>query len=486
MNVTEYVEKNYSQNKETKMIERIACYIRVSTQEQKLHGLSLDAQRSTLTRYAEEHGLKIVGWYEDEGVSGTKLIRKRPALQRMINDAEKGLFDRIIFIKLDRYFRSVSEYYECQKILEANNVLWTATEEVYDLTTASGQYWITQKLAMAQYEAGTTSERIKLVNDYKIRTGQALAGPQSQGLAFTVKKDSEGIKRVVPDPETKDLVMDYINHYLIHQNKRQAMIDINAKYGTSYSYRVYSDMLKDTKLYGAYRYNPNYCEAYVDKETFDRIQELLKGNGIKRKNTSRVYLFSNLLTCPKCGRKLCGSVTTKSRSVGKKGQVYKYNYDILSYRCPSSAINKSCDFNKHPNDKKLEAYLIDHFDRYVTSYIANAEIEDNKEVSPDLSDRIKEIKTEMKQLNTMFRKSRVTEAEYDKEYSALEIQLEALESRIEPIKERDLTIYKGVLESGWKELYEALTRENKRAFWRKYIKEIKLSDSGAIKELIFF
>ena len=160
-----------------KKYQRIACYIRVSSQEQKLHGLSLDSQRDVLRRYAEKHGLKIVEWYEDEGVSGRKLIRRRPALQRMLNDAKAGKFDRIIFIKLDRYFRSVAEYYECQKILEANKVTWTATEEKYDLTTANGRYWVTQKLAMAEYEADQTGERINLVNEYKIRTGQPHTQP---------------------------------------------------------------------------------------------------------------------------------------------------------------------------------------------------------------------------------------------------------------------------------------------------------------------
>ena len=82
-------------------IVRIACYIRVSTEEQKLHGISLDAQREKLKEYAEKHDLKIVEWYEDEGISGRKLIKNRPALQRMIKDAQAGKFDRIIFIKLD-------------------------------------------------------------------------------------------------------------------------------------------------------------------------------------------------------------------------------------------------------------------------------------------------------------------------------------------------------------------------------------------------
>jgi DNA invertase Pin-like site-specific DNA recombinase len=199
----EQITGQYQQDPTTMKIERVACYIRVSTQEQKLHGISLDAQRDKLTQYAKDHGLMIVGWYEDEGISGRKLIKRRPDLQRMLHDAEKGLFDRIIFIKIDRYFRSVAEYMECQKILDSHDVKWTATEERYDLTTASGRYWVTQKLAMAEYEADNTGERIKLVNEYKIRTGQALIGARCQGIGFTVKKDAEGIKRVVKDETTQ-------------------------------------------------------------------------------------------------------------------------------------------------------------------------------------------------------------------------------------------------------------------------------------------
>ena len=44
---------------ENNKAERVACYIRVSTQEQKLHGLSLDAQRDTLNHYAKTHHLKM-------------------------------------------------------------------------------------------------------------------------------------------------------------------------------------------------------------------------------------------------------------------------------------------------------------------------------------------------------------------------------------------------------------------------------------------
>jgi DNA invertase Pin-like site-specific DNA recombinase len=124
--MNEIIEQ-YNQNPVTQKIEKVAAYVRVSTQEQKLHGLSVDAQKAKLAEFAKNNSMRIVQWYVDEGVSGRKLIRKRPELQRMIHDAEKGEFEKIIFIKLDRFFRSVAEYHECMKRITP--VVWTTTDE---------------------------------------------------------------------------------------------------------------------------------------------------------------------------------------------------------------------------------------------------------------------------------------------------------------------------------------------------------------------
>ena len=45
--------------------QRAALYIRVSTEEQAMHGYSLAAQRESLTRYAKAHNLSIVDYYVD-------------------------------------------------------------------------------------------------------------------------------------------------------------------------------------------------------------------------------------------------------------------------------------------------------------------------------------------------------------------------------------------------------------------------------------
>lgn len=471
-----------------KLVQRIACYIRVSSQEQKLHGLSLSAQKDTLLRYAEKHGLKIVDWYEDEGISGRKLIRRRPALQRMLNDAKVGKFDRIIFIKLDRYFRSVAEYYECQKILEANNVTWTATEEKYDLTTANGRYWVTQKLAMAEYEADQTGERISLVNEYKIRTGQPLTGAQSLGLAFTVGRDEKtGLKNVIPDPETKELVTDLINHFLIYQSVAGTVSHINNKYGTKYEYQTVKRVLTDTKLWGHYRGNDFYCTGYVDKATFDKIQEIIKGN-VKKRKTNRVYLFSGLFTCPSCGRKLTGVCSVNRVNKKASGKVYVYSDPIYQYRCNKSKMSKLCTFNKYPSEERMEKALLNNLNRFINNHITHIKVTANTNTHTDgVKNSIANIHAEMSRLNTMYRKGRVKEEEYDRDYEELERQLAELQDSLTPVEERDLTIYEELLaKDDWKELYNALNRENKRAFWRKYIKAIKLGTDGKLDEIIFF
>lgn len=466
-------------------IERVVCYIRVSTQEQKLHGLSLDAQRDTLKRYAEAHQLKIIEWYEDEGISGRKLIKRRPALQRMLNDAQEGKFDRIIFIKLDRYFRSVGEYYECQKILDSHKVTWTATEEKYDLTTANGRYWVTQKLAMAEYEADQTSERIKLVNEYKVRSGQALMGSSSLGLGFMVKKDDDGIKRVVKDPETAPHLEDFINHFLTHNSKRAALEYVNNKYNTNYNLMNFQKKLYDTKLYGHYRGNDNYCEAYVDKATFDKIQSLKKNN-LKVSSGRKTYLFSGLIKCPVCGDSMIGKFCGKQVDHRPSGKTYVYHREYYYYRCKRISNYIDCTYNKLLKEPDIEAVMLDKLDDMIKEYITVVKIEDKKEIRDNTEDRIKRIKTEMTRLNNMYRKERITEEEYDIDYEKLDAQLKELEAHLEPVLERDLSQYEELLKSDWKTLYNALSKENKRSFWRKYVKQIIVTTEGKVDSVIFF
>ena len=82
-----------------KQKKRVALYYRVSTADQ-----SITMQQADLRRYAKARGLTLYKEYCDEGVSGTKA--KRPALDRLMDDARKRRFDVVGVWRFDRFARS--------------------------------------------------------------------------------------------------------------------------------------------------------------------------------------------------------------------------------------------------------------------------------------------------------------------------------------------------------------------------------------------
>ena len=77
--------------------KQVFCYVRVSTEEQALHGLSIEAQTEALENWAAAHGHKVLGVYTDAGISARKPASKRPELQRLLADVQSGKGDLVIF-----------------------------------------------------------------------------------------------------------------------------------------------------------------------------------------------------------------------------------------------------------------------------------------------------------------------------------------------------------------------------------------------------
>ena len=137
---------------------------------------------------------------------------------------------------------------------------------------------------------------------------------------------------------------------------------------------------------------------------------------------------------------------------------------------------------------RMEKALLNNLNRYINNHITHVKITANTNTHTDgVKNSIANLQAEMNRLNTMYRKGRVKEDEYDREYEALERQLGELQESLTPAENRDVTVYEELLaQDDWKQLYNALNKENQRAFWRKYIKAIKLDNEGKIDEIIFF
>ena len=460
-------------------VESVAAYIRVSTSEQHLRGISLPAQRMKLEEYAKANNLRIVEWYADEGVTGRKLIAKRPELQRMIRDAEAKKFTRILFVKLDRFFRSVAEYHECMKRIEP--CVWTATEEKYDLSTASGRMFVNMKLTVAEMEADTGSERILLVNDYKIANSQWLSGNCTFGFVYT--EDEHGRRRVLKDPATQGIVMDILNHVMRHQSIRATMRWLKEEYDIDMHYSTLSRWLKKPLLYGAYRGNTEFCEPYLSKEEWEKMQNAIRRN-VRVHDENRHYWFSGLIRCPQCGHLLKGGVYTGKRKSGG-------HYEYKQYRCQHAYLSAGrCTFKTAVFENTLERELLKDIEKLLDQAEAkNVKIleKNKKTVKPD----VEKLNTQIDRLNYAWMTGKIrSEEQYETMYKDLNRQLhEALVGEEKTEEARDLTHVRGRLEGGWKEIYAALDDEHKRSFWRSIIESIEIDWEGnekRVREITFF
>ena len=101
-----------------KKILRVGGYARVSHDEQKKYGYSIDSQVDKINKYCELKEYQLVDMYIDEGFTASNM--KRPRLMDMLNSLDK--IDAIVFTRLDRLSRNVLEANKMLDILQKNNL----------------------------------------------------------------------------------------------------------------------------------------------------------------------------------------------------------------------------------------------------------------------------------------------------------------------------------------------------------------------------
>lgn len=455
-------------------IVRVAKYVRCSSDEQKKNGYTIGDQLALLDDFASENGLVSYDNYVDEGISATLEINKRKALSQLIKDAKAGKFDVIIFKCIDRFFRNVGEYYECQKQLAKAGVTWLSIEESdLDPDNEDAVFKINIYLTMAEYEARKTSKRILFNNKNRIKNKQVVTGSQCFLFPWAVVGEHRN-RHLTRNMERAEELYDILDYFERHQTKNGTLHYYNGKYDKIMSLQTLSNLLTDTLLYGEYKGVPDFVEPYITKERFDNIQTILKRNARYNGKTGNIFLFTGLISCPECGRNLSGNCYSRAT----KG---------YAYRCNGHRQQKTCDFNRAVNEKTIEAQLLENLETYITNYIEVKKIEDKPTAKPKKS-QVDSIKKEISRLNSMYRKGRIDEEEYDKDYLALENKLKIAEiEEGEPEQVKDLTHLKELLESDWRGLYEALDRQHKKAFWRRIIKKFTVGfDKKIIEDSIIF
>lgn len=429
-------------------MQRVALYVRVSTEEQAVHGLSVEAQTEALDSWAKEHKFKVVDHYIDAGISARKKATKRPNLQRLLDDVRSGNIDLIVFTKLDRWFRNIAEYYKVQEVLEKYKVNWRTIHEDYDTSTASGRLKINIMLSVAQDEADRTSERIKVVLDSKKQRNEVCTGHLPKGYKI------EG-KHAVKDPDAAPKIEAFFREFLQTGSTSAA---IKAVPEWNLHYRTASKMLDNTGYYG--EWHGLTLPSYITKQEFDRIQQLRRRLPRKTKQ-NRLYLFSGLLTCADCGRRMGG----RPRKV-KNGEHYVYS-------CDGYYQYKGCPNNANIMEGAIEEYLLTHIDREIEL------IESTKPTrKKDNSAQVAAVKKKLSKLSELYVNDMISMDDYKRQYDSLNDELSSIV--VENVPEIDISAIRSSFCGGWVEIYKKLNKENKRAFWHMKIKEIRVDSERNI------
>ena len=122
-----------------------------------------------------------------------------------------------------------------------------------------------------------------------------------------------------------------------------------------------------------------------------------------------------------------------------------------------------------------------------TQEIKNIEISKKEHIVSKYN--AKELRAELERLNYSWQKGRIKSVEeYDEKYDALIAKIEEAENTV-PEEPTDFSHIKKILSGGWKSVYESLDNDHKKAFWRSFVKEIRVDWSTEHKEItdvIFF
>ena len=444
-------------NRITNDIKRAALYARVSTEEQALHGVSLDAQRERLTRYAEDNNLTIVDTYVDEGVSARKRYTARPEFMRMIKDVKQKKVDVILFIKLDRWFRNVADFYEVQTILDKHRVQWIATDEDYDTTTANGRLSLNIKLAIAQDEADRTSERIKFVFSNMVKEGRVISGTAPRGYRIENK-------RPAVDAEAAEVVKAAFEKMVDFRSMKRVQVYLIENHNVNIELKGIKHLLTNPWYIGNAHGVAGSCPAIIDKELFDLVGNIVSTRSARYDGTrsDRVYLFTGLLICGCCGRRMS---TYSCRN--KKGAKNTYIY----YRCQGH-INLKCEMAKQVNQDTLEKWLVENI--AVKAQEFNLSLDQNKKQRPKKLLDAEKIRQKLERLKDLYISNLILKDMYEKDFASLTALLEDAENQLrEDVKPLDLSTF-----DGFSQTYSTLSMEQRKALWSRIIQKIVVTPDG--------
>ena len=303
---------------------RAVIYARFSSAHQNEE--SIEAQVTECSSYAARKGYEIVKVYADEALSGTETTRRK-SYNAMLADARRGLFDLVIFHKIDRNARNEIDYYRFKSALLGLGVRYEYAAQSID-STPEGQFMEAVMIGQAAYYSRNLSKETKVKAIPFAKKSQFMGGKPPYGYAVDNK-------RYRIDETEAPAIRQIFQDCLEGKSYAQILDRLHAKgyrtrAGKLFVKNSLHDILRNPRYCGTYVYNkvikmPNgkrnshgtsaemivnkgSLPAIVSEETWSRVQQILNA----RKHSSgqftakHFYLLSGIMRCGVCGRTFIG------------------------------------------------------------------------------------------------------------------------------------------------------------------------------------
>jgi site-specific DNA recombinase len=322
--------------------ERVALYMRVSSEEQR-EKATIETQDGFLKEYCKLYGHEIAAVYKDEAISGTVPMGERPEGRRLLADAATGKFDTVLVYRLDRIGRKLLVVVDAHDRLEGAGVSLKSATEPIDTSTPAGRMYFQLLASFGEYEKETINERTRDGKNRAYRNGvQPGVIPYGYDLA------ADGYFVVVE--EEAAIVRDIIRNIaggatLFAEAKRlnlQGIPSPGKKYrgrerqhGTTWTPMAIGRIAGRRAYAGTHVIHSSTGEiarevpAIIPGELQETVIERLKDN--KRYSGGRrvrKYLLRGLIRCAKCGWRYSGVARKRDG---------RYHF---KYTCPHSSSRR--------------------------------------------------------------------------------------------------------------------------------------------------
>ena len=416
---------------------RYALYGRVSSLSQK-EDETIKVQMDALHNFVAANNLTVVDEYFDEAQSGMLPFDKRPEGRRLMNDAQAGKFDTVLFYRTDRLGRSPFDGLKtCQELSDLGISLHSITE-YYDTSSQYGEMNFTILLLMAKGELNAIKQRMRDGKQRKLHNKEYIYGHLSYGWKLNENRQLTLDNSFLPNKNYSriDIIKKIFekcaleNYGLIKLAKWLDLEDVPTPKGQPHwTVAIVRRILKDEKYTGIWRINQTskyydeFCvsiPAVISHELFELAQQNLKKRQTSHQRTGKRYLLNNgIMRCGHCGYAYSGyhdiaSDTYAYRCGGKVSRVKYFNRKkcikgkSISANIIESQIWNACIYilnNKNYFEDMLKAQLQERQQEKL-----HDELSSNLTL---LNKQLKSLKDERKRIVDSLIKARISEEEFD-------------------------------------------------------------------------